>query len=209
MLAAPEAPAAPDTVDAHVLARAPQLDGRIGTSEYGASSVRITTAQGAVNVWVGRNGGFLYIAAQLPDSSYYWGDDFVVSIDPDGSHGNAPGAGDMQWYLRRTADSSVVNVASAASPGRWAPPGRDGPSIKAVRSTNDWSIATSSDARGWSVELRIREEFVRVPGGTPHVLFRTFNDAPQGWWTWPAPPSGTPAQRLDHIPDYWVPLRFR
>ena len=32
--------------------------------------------------------------ASLPDTSYYWGDDFVVSLDSDGSGGNAPGDGD-------------------------------------------------------------------------------------------------------------------
>src|SRR4051812_31637375 len=109
-----------DTLDVRTLARQPVLDGRVDETEYGAPSIRITTAAGEVRVHVGRRDGYVYIAATLPDTSMYWGDDFVVSIDPDGSGGAAPGTGDRQWYLRRTLDSSVVFTATN---GRWETPG--------------------------------------------------------------------------------------
>src|SRR5690348_8721731 len=93
-----------DTLDVRTLARAPILDGSADDAEYGGSTLRLTTAAGEVKAWIGRRDGYVYIAAALPDTSFYWGDDLVVSIDPDGSGGASPGNGDRQWYLRRTLD---------------------------------------------------------------------------------------------------------
>ena len=85
-----------DSLDVRRLARAPMLDGRVGDAEYGVSSIRIATTAGEVTAWVGRHDGYLYLAASLPDSSFDWGDDLVVSVDPDGSGGANPGDGHRQ-----------------------------------------------------------------------------------------------------------------
>src|SRR4051794_9381598 len=119
-----------DTLDVRTLARTPVLDGRVDDAEYGAPAIRITTAAGEALVRVGRRDGYVYIAATLPDTSFYWGDDFVVSIDPDGSGGTNPGDGDRQWYLRRTLDSSAVFTAAG---GRWETPGQRTPMLGATR----------------------------------------------------------------------------
>jgi hypothetical protein len=37
---------------------------------------------GGVTVWVVRSGDTVTIAARLADSTFYWGDDFVISLDP-------------------------------------------------------------------------------------------------------------------------------
>ena len=191
-----------DTVDVRRLDRAPAFDGRIADGEYGTATIRLTTAAGVVSAWVARHDGYLYIAASLPDSTFYWGDDLVVSIDPDGSGGTAPGNGDRQWYLRRMLDSSVVSTASG---GRWQTPGQPTPMLGAVRHRDDWEVASTSTTAGWAIELRIRESALSAP----RMALRTYNDAPQGWWSWPAPAAGTPAQRVERNPDSWTVLRLR
>jgi hypothetical protein len=193
---------ASDTLDVRRVSRAPNLDGRVDAGEYGASAIRIATAAGEVSAWVGRHDGYLYIAASVPDSSFYWGDDLVVSIDADGSGGANPGDGDRQWYVRRLLDSSVVLTAAG---GRWQTPGRPTPMLGATRHDPDWDLASSSTASGWVIELRIRESTLDAP----RMALRTYNDAPRGWWSWPLPPAGTPAQRVERNPDSWVVLRLR
>jgi hypothetical protein len=191
-----------DTLEVRTLTRAPVLDGRVGDAEYGAPAIHIATAAGDVTVHVGRRDGYLYIAAALPDTSFYWGDDFVISVDPDGRGGSSPGDGDRQWYLRRVLDSSVV---STAANGRWETAGQRTPMLGATRHHAEWDVASFSTATGWMVELRIRENLLNAP----RIAFRTYNSAPQGWWSWPAPPSGVPAQRVERSPDSWVALRLR
>jgi hypothetical protein len=176
-----------------LLPRAPFLDGDI--REFASPTFAIAKPDTSVRVWVARHGESLYVAADLPDTSYYWGDDFVVSLDADGSGGEAPGDGDRQWYLRRDVDSSVVATASG---GRWNFPAPLG----AVRRGKDWEVASRSTARGWSVELRLSAPF----GERRRIAFRTYDSAPQGWWSWPAPPESTRATVVERRPNLWEPL---
>ena len=199
-----------DTLTARTVASAPRLDGRIGDAEYAAVSLRLPTTGAEVSVWVARHAGYVYVAASLPDSTYYWGDDLVVSADMDGSGGASPGVGDRQWYLRRDVDSSVVSVVTASSAGRWMTPGVEPARLRHSRGAGDWEVASASAPRGWSIELRIREDaFNASPAAAPRIAFRTYNDKPQGWWSVPAPPAGTPAQRVERTPDLWLPIRLR
>jgi hypothetical protein len=195
-----------DTVDVRELPRAPDVDGRADDAEYGAPSIRLRTPQGEVRVWLGRRDGWLHVAAALPDSTFYWGDDFVVSIDPDGSGGATPGDGDRQWYLRRTLDSSVVHVAAG---GRWYGPGAPPTSLGTTREHADWRVASTTNGAGWTVELRVRERVVRTGNSMPRLAVRTYDDRPHGWHAWPAPPEGTPPIRVERTPDLWATLRFR
>ena len=195
----------PDTIIAMPLRSAPVMDGRISEREYGDYPIRIQTGAGDARVWVARHGGFIYIAAVLPDSTFYWGDDFVVSLDADGSADASPQPGDRQWYLRRTLDSSV---AFAAVAGRWNIPGQQPPALGATRHAPDWDVASASSPSGWSVELRVRDGVIPASGGAlPRLAFRTYNDGPNGWWSWPEPPAGTPAQRVERSPQLWMPVR--
>jgi len=194
-----------DTLDVVSLSVAPLIDGRIDDHEYDDPPIRFATAAGHVRMWIGRHGGFVYVAAALPDSTFYWGDDFVVSLDPDGSGGASPGTGDRQWYLRRVLDSSVVAVADQ---GRWYPPDHTPPMLGPIRHHADWDVASTSSASGWAIELRFRE--TTKPGAAvPHLAVRTYNDLPGGWWSWPEPAAAVPAQRVERSPHLWVPLRLR
>lgn len=193
-----------DTIAMTTLRAAPTMDGRVGDREYGDQPIRVQTGAGDARVWVARHGGFIYIAATLPDSTFYWGDDFVVSLDADGSADASPQPGDRQWYLRRTLDSSVVFAAVA---GRWNTPGQQPPALGTTRHDADWDVASGSSPSGWSVELRIRDGVIPASGALPRLAFRTYNDGPNGWWSWPDPPAGTPAQRVERSPQLWVPIR--
>lgn len=202
---APQSRSAVDTLPVTRLANVPVLDGRVEVEEYGPAALELVTAAGKVRVWIGQRDDFLYIAAALPDSTFYWGDDFVVSIDPAGHGGSSPTAGSRQWYLRRVLDSSVVSIAEA---GRWSSPGHEPSALGSTRHHADWDVASTSSSMGWMVELRIRVAVVNVGAGAPRVAFRTYNDRPTGWWTWPVPPAGVPPQRLERTPDLWIPIRL-
>ena len=194
------APSPHDTLRVGALARLPSVDGRIEVGEYGAPAVTLHTSGGLVRVWLGHRDGALFIAAEIPDGTRYWGDDLVVAIDPDGSGGPAPGSGDRLWILRRIADSSVAVVATGD--GRWEPAG-GARSIGAVHRGAGWTAATADSGARWVAELR-----VDLPNGTaaPRVAVRTFNDAPApAWVAWPAP-DGVPAQRVERMPDHWMPF---
>jgi len=194
-----------DTIDAATLRAAPVMDGRVAEREYGDQPIRITTAAGVARVWLARHDGFVYIAAALPDSTFYWGDDFVVSLDANGSADASPQPGDRQWYLRRTLDSSIVSTAVS---GRWNTPGQEPPMLGPVRRGEDWDVASSSSSSSWTVELRIRDAaFGASSTAPPRIAFRTYNDGPNGWWSWPEPASGTPAQRVERSPQLWTPIR--
>jgi hypothetical protein len=185
-------------VDARPLERPPVVDGAVvADSEYfRPATLRWPKERGGMLVWVARHGDDLHVAALITDSTYYWGDDFVISLDPDGSGGAAPGAGDRQWTFRRDLDSSVV---ATAANGRWA----WGPPLGTSHAGGDWSAASHSGDRSWSLEFRVRLRDWRVP----RIAFRTFDDAPKGWWSWPAPRDGERATRVEMIPERWLPLR--
>jgi hypothetical protein len=204
-MAAPAAAQQITPLDVAALASAPILDGRVGSEEYGAPVIRIGTAAGDVEVRMGRAGGSVYVAATLPDTSFYWGDDFVVSLDHDGSGGSDPGAGDRQWYLRRVLDSSVVATAEG---GAWHRPGTPFIMLGPSRSGDDWSVASMSNDAGWTLELRIDERTFRTGEARARIAFRTYNSAPHGWWSWPPPPSGERPQRVERNPGTWIPVQL-
>ena len=202
---APPSRSAEDTLRVARLASVPLLDGRVDKREYGTPALELVTAAGRARVWIGQHEDFVYIAADLPDSTFYWGDDFVISLDPTGRGGTSPTAGSRQWYLRRSLDSSVVSTAEA---GRWSSPGREPSALGSTRHHADWDVASSSSPTGWTVEVRIRVAAVNTGPEAPRLAFRTYNDRPTGWWSWPVPPVGFSPQRVERTPDLWIPIRL-
>jgi hypothetical protein len=69
-------------------------------------------------VWLLRARDTVFVMASIPDSTLYWDDDFIVSLDTQGDGGPAPGHDDFQLYFRRILDSSVVYRGRG---GRWEP----------------------------------------------------------------------------------------
>ena len=190
-----------DTLRIPALTMRPAVDGRIDAGEYGEPVISLRAGAGVVRVRLGHHDGALFVAAEIPDSTSYWGDDLVVAVDLDGSGGSAPGAGDRLWILRRVADSSVVVI--AAGNGRWEPAG-GARSLGATRGGPGWTAGTSDAGSRWVAELRI--DLPPDAPGSPRLAIRTFNDAPgPSWVAWPQP-AGVPAQRVERVPDHWVPI---
>lgn len=193
-----------DTLRIRPLPTAPVFDGLVSEAEYGAPMFTLGSGEG----WVVSSRDTVIIAVRFADSSYYWGDDLVVSLDVWGDRGAAPGHDDFQWYLRRTLDSSVVY---RGEQGKWRAP-RDDPDWRLGRDREGggWEVRVASDSAGWSLELRLDAAFFREarPGTTPALAFRTYNDAPHGWSTWPARDGLRHPTELERRPEWWVPVRL-
>lgn len=183
-------------------ATAPVFDGRASAEEYGPPSLEFSGGQGPVRVWLVRAGDFAYIAAELPDSTFYWGDDLVISLDPMGDRTPAPGHDDTQWYLRRTLDSSVVY---RGIHGRWSPPSDDPDwRLGSARSGEGWDVRSVSTAKGWTLELRLTADWLaHAAPRRPAIAFRQYDDQPHGWYPWPRPAAATQPTQVERKPEWW------
>jgi hypothetical protein len=194
-----------DTLKVREIPRPPPPDARIDTLTLGPPSLRIGTGQGTGLVWVLRAADTLFIAASIPDSTPYWGDDFVVSLDTRGDGAPSPQHDDFQLDFRRVLDSSVVY---RGRDGRWQPP-RGDPDwrLGAERSGGGWEVSGRNEARGWSVLIRLDPARTAGEGGQrPRIAFRIYDDAPGGWFTWPAALKAGSATTVESIPALWAPL---
>jgi len=203
LLALVVAPA--DTLRIGARPATPVFDGLIGADEYGAPVAIIPRPQGPVRIWAVEGPGAVYLAVQLPDTTFYWGDDVVISLDVWGDRGAAPGHDDFQWYFRRVLDSSVVY---RGEQGKWRAP-RDDPDwrLGAAREGGGWEVRSASDARGWSLEVRLdRAYFLEARQGTPAIALRVYDDAPHGWHAWPAASGVRHPTEVERRPDLWVPV---
>jgi hypothetical protein len=196
-----------DTVGVQVVRQAPELERLADTSQWGAAPIRLRTGQGTASVWLLRAGDSVYLVATIPDTTRYWGDDLVLSLDTEGDAADAPQHDDFQWYLRRTVDSSVVYRGRA---GRWDPPQGD----------PDWRLGRAREGAGWSVEaaeldghvgwiviLRLDRGWIELPGKGAGLAIRIFDDSPSGWFAWPHPPSGMQPARVEQQPLLWAVVR--
>jgi len=171
-------------------------------ASLGQPSVRIHTGQGNTSLWLLRTNDSAFVVARIPDSTYYWGDDLVISLDVSGNAGLFPGHDDFQWYFRRDLDSSVVYRGRA---GRWEAPRGDpdwrlGPS----REGGGWTVDGHSDRSGWWLVLRLDGVWLQGESGRPpRIAFRVYDDSPGGWFTWPAPPVGGQPTQVERVPDLW------
>ncbi len=196
-----------DTVRISTARTAPTFDGRAIRSEYGPPALTLTTAQGAASVWLVRVADTVFLAARISDATYYWGDDFVVSIDPLGDRTPGPGHDDTQWYLRRMLDSSV---AYQGRHGRWMPPGDDPDwRLGSKREEGGWEVRSASDSSGWSVELKLPVEwFGDSTGRRAAIAFRIYDNAPHAWYAWPAPGAGERPTMVEREPARWGVVVF-
>src|SRR4051812_46548312 len=93
-----------DTVRVRAVPLTPRPDARIDSVALGEPTVRIQTRQGWATVWMLRASDTVFIAAAIPDSTPYWGDDFVVSLDTRGDAASSIQHDDFQLYFRRVLD---------------------------------------------------------------------------------------------------------
>jgi hypothetical protein len=196
----------PDTLRVRAIPFPPTADQTADSARYGPPQVRIPTRQGIARVWLLRASDTLFIAAVLPDSSHYWGDEFVLSIDTRGDGGASPLHDDFQWYFRRLMDSSTVY---RGRNGRWEPPKGDpdwrlGPE----RFGGGWEVSAHDGAGGWSLLLRLDPVWLLgMEGQLPRVAFRVFDNDPQGWFAWPHPNGVPQASSVEQRPELWAPFQ--
>jgi hypothetical protein len=193
----------PDSVVVRTVDRSPAPDSLSDSTGWGPAQVVLATRQGLASVWILRVAGDVYVAAAIPDSTYYWGDDFVLSLDTEGDRAGAPQHDDFQWYLRRALDSSVVFRGRA---GRWDPPQADPDwRLGRARSGAGWDVRAAEwpDGRGWAVVLRLDAGWLRRAGAGPGLAIRIYDDAPSGWYAWPRAPAAVRPIRVEDEPSLW------
>jgi hypothetical protein len=178
----------------------------IDSARLGPPQVRIRTGQGTASVWLLRTTDTVLVVASICDSTPYWGDDFVVSLDTRGDGGPAPGHDDFQLYFRRALDSSVVY---RGRNGRWEPP-RGDPDwrIGAERSGGGWEVSGRDDLKGWLLVLRLHPAwFAGNSGRLARIAFRIYDDSPGGWFSWPSPRGALPASSVEQSPEAWIQVK--
>jgi hypothetical protein len=195
-----------DTLRIRATEQPPLADFAPDTTALGSPQVRIQTGQGMALVWLLRVRDTVYVAARIPDSTPYWGDDFVLSLDTAGDAAAVPQHDDFQLYFRRVLDSSVVFRGRA---GRWEPP-RDDPDwrLGKERSGGGWEVSGRNGQDGWSLLLRLDPAWLAGEAGRPvRVAFRIYDDAPGGWYSWPPPAGRLPANSVEGRPEVWIPVK--
>src|SRR5215216_5104589 len=195
-----------DTLTIRATSHPPQADVPIDSGSLGPPQVRIPTGQGTAAVWLLRAQDTVFIAAAISDSTVYWGDDFLVNVDTRGDAAPDPQHDDFQLYFRRSLDSSVV---FRGRQGRWEPP-RDDPDwrLGRERSGGGWEVSSRSGEAGWSLLLRFDPAwFAGEDGRLARVAFRIYDDAPSGWFAWPAARGSSPASSVERAPSLWIPVR--
>jgi hypothetical protein len=195
-----------DTLLIRAIDHPPSATASIDSAALGPPQLRMRTGQGLASVWVLRASDTVFVAARISDSTSYWGDDFVISLDTRGDAGSTPQHDDFQLYFRRTLDSSVV---FRGRNGRWEPP-RNDPDwrLGASRSGGGWEVSGRTDRSGWSLVVRMDPAwFAGEAGHLPRIAFRVYDNSPSGWFTWPL--SGDLAQpsSVENTPNLWAPIR--
>jgi hypothetical protein len=168
----------------------------------GAPSVVLHTGQGEARIWMVRAADSAFIVARIPDATYYWGDDLVISLDVAGDRGRTPGHDDFQWYFRRMPDSSVIYRGRG---GRWeAPRGDPDWRLGSEREGGGWTVDARDDAEAWTLVLRLDAAWLAGESRRrPGIAFRVYDDSPGGWFAWPAPKAGGQAAGVERVPDLW------
>ncbi|HET6778598.1 MAG TPA: hypothetical protein VFH26_06895 [Gemmatimonadales bacterium] len=198
--------AAADTLPIRVINRPPPPGSRIDSVGLGLPQVRIPTGQGTALVWLLRAQDTVFVLASIPDSTPYWGDDFVISLDTRGDGAPAPQHDDFQLYFRRRLDSSVVY---RGRNGRWEPP-RGDPDwrLGRERAGGGWEVSARDDSAQWSLLLRLDPAwFAGEAERLPRVAFRIYDDAPSGWYSYPAARGKAPAASVEQAPVLWAVVK--
>ncbi len=198
--------ALPDTLRIREIDQPPPTAAIIDSISLGSPQVRIQTGQGTAQVWLLRARDTVFVAASIPDSTPYWGDDFVLSIDTRGEGAPAPQHDDFQLYFRRALDSSVVY---RGRNGRWEPPRADPDwRIGRERSGGGWEVSGRNQTQNWTVLLRLDPAWLEGEAGRlPRIAIRVYDNDPGGWFTWPPPIQGHLATEIERTPAAWMPLR--
>jgi hypothetical protein len=192
----------PETLLIRAIERPPPPGIAPDSARYGLPQVHVPTRRGAALVWLLRASDTVFMAASIPDSTPYWGDDFVLSLDTRGDGAPSPQQDDFQLDFRRVPDSSVVY---RGRNGRWQPPGGDPDwRLGSNRAGGGWEVSTGENAFGWWILVRLDPAWFAGEGGRrPRIAFRIYDDSPSGWYAWPLPKGSAPPTTVEHTPALW------
>jgi hypothetical protein len=190
-----------DTLEIRSIERPPLPGEATDSGRLGSPQIRLRTRQGTALVWLLRAADTVFVAVSIPDSSRYWGDDFVLSLDTRGDAAANPQHDDFQWYFRRTLDSSVIYRGRG---GRWeAPRGDPDWRLGTERSGGGWEVSARDEPERWSLILRLDPAWLQSgEGRLPRLAFRIYDNSPQGWFAWPHRPGAT-AVSVEQTPSLW------
>jgi hypothetical protein len=194
----------PDTLTVRTVEHAPAVERLADSAAWGAPQIRLRTRQGTASVWLLGAAASVYLVAVIPDSTFYWGDDLVVSLDTEGDRADAPQHDDFQWYLRRVLDSSAVYRGRA---GRWgAPQGDPDWRLGPGRGGAGWDVRAAEEGPGggWAVVLRLDAGWLGLSRTGAGLAVRIYDDRPGGWFAWPPPPTGVRTTGVEGRPDLWA-----
>ena len=190
-----------DTLRIRTVDRPPSPGEAVDSSHHGPPQVRLRTKQGVALIWLLQAADTFFVAATIPDSTYYWGDDFVLSLNPRGEVGATPGHEDFQWYFRRALDSTVIYRGRG---GRWeAPRGDPDWRLGQERSGGGWEVSARDDTKSWSLVMRLDPAWLKAEEGRlPRLALRIYDNSPQGWFAWPHRP-GLASVSVEQTPEVW------
>lgn len=194
-----------DTLRIRPVARPPSVRQAIDTTTLGQPQIRFRTGQGLASLWLLRASDTLFVAARIHDSTRYWTDELVMSLDTHGDGSAAPDHDDFQWCLRRVIDSSIV---FRGRNGHWEPP-RGDPDwrLGSARSGGGWEISTADATNAWTILLRLDPAWLKEADRPPRIAFRVYDNAPQGWFAWPVVKGIPLAVEVERTPSLWAPIR--
>jgi hypothetical protein len=194
--------ASPETLLIRNIERPPSPGVAVDSARYGLPQVRIPTRQGTALVWLFRASDTVFVAVSVPDSTPFWRDDFVLSLDTRGDGAPSPEHDDFQLAFRRVLDSSVVY---RGRNGRWQPPGDDPDwRLGAGRSGGGWEVSALDDRETWNLILRLDPAWLEGrESRLPRLAFRIYDNSPSGWYAWPPPQGSAPPTTVERTPALW------
>jgi hypothetical protein len=196
---------ATDTLRIHALAHPPSINQVLDTTSLGTPQIQLRTHHGLASLWVLRANDTLFIAASIPDTTPYWGDELVLSLDTHGDGSPAPDHDDFQWWFRRMTDSSVVFRGRS---GRWEPP-RGDPDwrLGSAREGGGWELSSGGGRNRWTILLRLDPAWLKESNQPPRIAFRVYDNAPQGWFSWPVVKGIPSPVEVERTPSLWIPMK--
>ena len=145
----------------------PIIDGEISTGEWDdANMFTFNNDQGAITVYFKHDSNMLYVASDMSDTSYYFGDHFEMRIDAD--HNEYAGeSDDFMLCLRR---SGVLEF-------------RQGSIINPDTNGIIWARHSATDK--WVIEYSISLARLGLDNNFPETIGVKFENWDDDWFCWP------------------------
>jgi len=183
----------------------PTIDGTISDGEWtDASTVTFLVTGGATcTVYVKQDGSYLYVAFNIPDTTYYTDDISYVLIDVGHDLWQDPPAEDFCFEIYRDGETVEAGITLGPEGSEWE-----------YRAPTGWTAAFSSTGTGWQTEYSIEYSKIGVTAGeeeTLGVMFETSDrhNSAYSYYGWPPDSNeeypNTWADLTSPAPWFWIP----